>query len=163
MNPSAAPSGTFQWPVMAHIGRTAHLLYILYIKVPGGSVVAVGHRCQKISSLGPNEVGEPARSPYYAPSWPTLAVLSISYIFYIEMYRFGAPRPPPTVRDIAIRSPPPRQPTCCQPCRPIAAGMRPSLAPGPLQGPIEPRPDLGEMPLLPFSKWQCGAARSPPP
>ena len=52
---------------MAHKGRTAHLLYILYIKVPGGSVVAVGRRYEKISSLGPNEVGEPARSPSYAP------------------------------------------------------------------------------------------------
>ena len=52
---------------MAHIGRTAQILYILYIKVPGGGVVAVGHRCQKISSLGPNEVGEPARSPILCP------------------------------------------------------------------------------------------------
>ena len=52
---------------MAHKGRTAHLLYILYIKVPGGSVVAVGRRYPEIASLGPYEVSEPARSPSYAP------------------------------------------------------------------------------------------------
>ena len=56
---------------MAHKGRTAHLLYILYIKVPGGGVVAVGLRRHEISTVGPNEVGEPVVAPYYAPSWPT--------------------------------------------------------------------------------------------
>ena len=83
MNPSAAPSGTFQWPVMAHIGRTAQILYILYIKVPGGSVVAVGHRCQKISSLGPNEVGEPACSPILCPIMAHLGrFIDFLYILY---------------------------------------------------------------------------------
>ena len=93
MNRSAGPSGTFQWPVMAHKGRTAHLLYILYIKVPGGSVVAVGRRYEKISSLGPNEVGEPARSPALCPIMAHLGrFIILLYILYRNVpFRRTAP------------------------------------------------------------------------
>ena len=78
---------------MAHIGRTAQILYILYIKVPGGSVVAVGHRCQKISSLGPNEVGEPARSPILRPIMAYLGrFIILLYILYRNVpFRRTAP------------------------------------------------------------------------
>ena len=84
MSRSTGPSGTFQWPVMAHIGRTAHLLYILYIKVPGGGVVAVGLRLHEISPLGPNEVGEPARSPILCP---IVAHLGRFIILLYSLYR----------------------------------------------------------------------------